>query len=129
VVIAEEEKALLISEWLAELKQLRLECFPYVHDAMDFIEGHRPHVIIAEYERFGAAGVHGLSQLVGLCGCPVVLLCGDISEWEREQFTALGIHAWFEHPFDLAQLGQAVGEAIKKTRRIGSSDRLPVVTG
>jgi DNA-binding NtrC family response regulator len=129
MVIAEDEKAALIAEWLAEIKQLRLEPFAYIQDAMDFVEGHRPHVIIAEYERFGAAGIHGLGQLMGISGCPVILICGDISEWEREQFEVLGVRAWFEHPFDLARLGQAVDGALKIARRIGSSERLPVVTG
>lgn len=129
VVVAEEEKAALISEWLTEIKQLRLENFPYAHDALDFVAGKRPHVVIVEYERFGAAGVHGLSQLVGLCGCPVILLCGDVSDWERQQFDALGVHAWFEIPFSLPALSKAVDSALKKTRRIGSSDRLPVVVG
>jgi DNA-binding NtrC family response regulator len=129
MVIAEDEKAALIAEWLAEIKQLRLEPFAYVQDAMDFVEGHRPHVIIAEYERFGAAGIHGLGQLMGIAGCPVILLCGDISDWERQQFEVLGVRAWFENPFDLGRLSLAVDAALKTARRIGSSDRLPVVTG
>lgn len=128
MLIAEDDKAALISEWLAEIKQLRLEAFAYVRDAMDFVEGHRPHVIIAEYERFGAAGIHGLAQLMGIAGCPVILICGDISDWECEQFEVLGVRAWFENPFNLAHLSQAVDEALKTARRIGSSERLPVVT-
>lgn len=129
VVIAQDDKAALISEWLAELKQLRLASFPYVQDALDYAAGHRPHLTIADYERFGAAGVHGLAQYIGQCGCPVILICRDISDWEREQFATLGVHAWFEGQFHLKDLSRAVDSALKRRRRIGSSERLPVVTG
>lgn len=129
IVVAEAERAALISEWLAEVRQLRLMSFRYVQDALDYTEGHRPHVVIAEYERFGAAGVHGLAQFISIGRCPIILVCGDISDWEREQFDILGVHAWFESPFDLPELGKAVDSALKRKRHIGSSDRLPVVTG
>lgn len=127
VAIAEEDKAALISEWLTELKQLRLVSFPYVQDAIDYIGGHRPHLVIADFERFGAAGVHGLAQVIGTCGCPVILICRDISDWEREQFATLGVHAWFEGTFKLADLSRAVDSALRRPRRIGSSERLPAV--
>lgn len=127
VALAEPDKAALISEWLAEVKQLRLVAFPYVQDALDYIGGHRPHLVIADYERFGAAGVHGLANLIGQCGCPVILICRDISDWEREQFASLGVHAWFEGKFKLSDLSRAVDVALKRRRRIGSSERLPAV--
>jgi len=127
VALAEEDKAALISEWLTEVKQLRLVSFPYAQDALDYIAGHRPHLVIADYERFGAAGVHGLANLISHSGCPVILICRDISDWEREQFAILGVHAWFEGKFKLTDLSRAVDSALKRPRRIGSSDRLPVV--
>lgn len=128
VVIANARQAELIREPLADLEQLRLESFEYVHDALELINRRHPHVVIADYERFGAAGIHGLAEVMHLADCPVILIVRDVSDWEREQFHTLGVHSIFEGKFKLADLAASVDRALKRRRRIGSSDRLPVVS-
>lgn len=128
VIIANAKQAEMIREPLADLEQLRLDAFDYVQDALEYINRRHPHVVIADYERFGAAGIHGLAEIMHIADCPVILIVRDVSEWEREQFNALGVHSIFEGKFKLADLAASVDRALKRRRRIGSSDRLPVVS-
>jgi DNA-binding NtrC family response regulator len=127
VIIAREEQAKIVQQPLADHQHLRLEVFEYAADAVEYMRQHTTHVVIADYERFGAAGIHGLAELMSMTDAPVLLFVRDVSEWEREQFKALGVQRVFEARFKLSELAAEVERAIKRRFRIGSSDRLPVV--
>jgi DNA-binding NtrC family response regulator len=128
VIIAREEQARIVQQPLADAQHLRLEVFEYVSDAIEATRNRTTHVVIADYERFGAAGIHGLAELMASCDAPVLLFVRDVSDWEREQFKALGVQRVFEARFKLSELATEVDRAIKRRFRIGSSDRLPVVS-
>lgn len=128
LLLASERQAELIARPLAEDHSVRLERFEQAHDAMDFVRKKRPQVVIADFERFGAAGIYGLADLMAEADAPVILIVRDVSEWEREQFSALGVVHVFEGTFKVSELGDKVALALKRRFRIGSSDRLPVVS-
>ena len=127
LLLASERQAKLISAPLAENQQVRLQRFEHSHEAMDFVRKKRPQVVIADFERFGAAGIYGLADLMAEADAPVILVVRDISEWEREQFKTLGVVHVFEGDFKVSELGECVALALKRRFRIGSSDRLPTV--
>lgn len=127
VILAGERQTALVAEYLAEHHGVRLERFEHAHEAMDFVHDKRPQIVIADFERFGAAGIYGLADIMNEADCPVILIVRDVSEWEREQFKTLGVFAVFEGTFSLSVLGERVSLALKRHWRIGSSDRLPVV--
>lgn len=128
-IIAKAEQAVLIQTPLINMEQLRLQVFEYVDDALKAFRSRMPRVILADYERFGAAGIHGLADLMAQCHAPLILFVHDVSPWEREQFASLGVQRVFEAEFRLTDLAEEVHIALKRRHRIGSSDRLPVVTG
>lgn len=127
VILASEKQASLVARPLAEEYSVRLEQFEQAHDALDFVRKKHPQVVIADYERFGASGIYGLADLMGEADAPVILIVRDVSEWEREQFSALNVFHVFEGSFKISELGEKVTLAMKRRFRIGSSDRLPVV--
>lgn len=127
VAIARSEQAALIAQPLADMSQVKLECFGYLHEARDYMATHRPRVILLDYELCGAAGVFALAELMAEVDAPVILIVRDVSEWEQEQFRGLGVHAVLQSPFRISQLAAVVDTALKRRRRIGSSDRLPPV--
>ncbi|MBZ0134881.1 MAG: hypothetical protein K8I27_00745 [Planctomycetes bacterium] len=127
LILAGEAQTRLIAQYLVETLQVRLERFEHLHDAVEFANQKRPQVVIADFERFGAAGIYGLADLMEKADAPVILVVRDVSEWEREQFKALGVFAVFEGTFSISVLGEKVELALKRRWRIGSSDRLPVV--
>lgn len=127
LILAGEAQAKLIAPYLAEHYNVRLERFEHVQDASEFLHKKRPQIVIADFERFGAAGIYGLADLMSEADAPVILIVRDVSDWEREQFKALGVFHVFEGTFRTSQLGEKVSLALKRRYRIGSSDRLPVV--
>lgn len=129
LILASEAQAELITEPIANEHQVRFQRFDQAHDAIEFAHEKRPKVVVADYERFGAAGIYGLADFMGEADAPVILIVRDPSEWEREQFEELGVQAVFEGKFKISELSEQVGIALRKRFRIGSSDRLPVVTG
>jgi DNA-binding response OmpR family regulator len=128
MLIAERVQAEAIRAPLADLLQLRLEVLANVDEALEAIRVRGPRVILADFERFGAAGIHGLAELMGSCNVPVILFVRDVSQWEREQFAVLGVQHVFGEHFRVSDLAAQVESALKRRRRIGSSDCLPVVT-
>ena len=127
LLLSSEKQAALIARPLAEEHSVRLERFEQAHDAMDFVREKHPQVVIADFERFGAAGIYGLADLMAEADAPVILIVRDVSEWEREQFKALGVVHVFEGTFKISELGEQVSLALKRRFRIGSRDRLPTV--
>jgi DNA-binding response OmpR family regulator len=127
LILAGEAQTKLIAQYLAENHGVRLQRFEHAHEAVDFVQQKRPQLVIADFERFGAAGIYGLADLMEKADAPVILVVRDVSEWEREQFKALGVCAVFEGTFRVSDLGEEVSLALKRRWRIGSSDRLPVV--
>lgn len=128
LILASEKQATLVAQPLAERLQVRLERFEHAHEALDFARRKRPHIVIADFERFGAAGIYGLADLMAEADAPVILVVRDVSDWEREQFKTLGVFHVFEGNFRLSELCDRVELALKRRWRIGSSDRLPVVS-
>ncbi|MCB9933620.1 MAG: hypothetical protein H6841_09380 [Planctomycetes bacterium] len=128
LILASEKQASLVAKPLAEKLQVRLERFEHAHEALDFVRSKRPHLVIADFERFGAAGIYGLADLMAEADAPVILIVRDVSEWEQEQFKKLGVFHVFEGSFKLSDLCDRVNHALKRRWRIGSSDRLPVVS-
>lgn len=128
IILAREEQATVLRQPLVELEQLRLDVFEYTNDAIQAVRKRHPQVVIADYERFGAAGIHGLAELMNEADAPVILFVRDVSEWENEQFGELGVQRVFNAKFKLSELAAEVDKAIKRRRRIGSSDRLPVIS-
>lgn len=128
-IIALAEQAEIIRAPLVDMEQLRLQVFEYLDDALAAFRARTPRVILADYERFGAAGVHGLAELMGACHAPLILFVHDVSDWEREQFAALGVQRVFDAEFRISELADEVRKAMKRRHKIGSSDRLPVVAG
>lgn len=129
LILAGEAQADLIIEPISNEHQVRFERFEHAHEAIEFVHEKHPKVVIADYERFGAAGIYGLADFMGEADAPVILIVRDPSQWEREQFEQLGVQAVFEGKFKISELSEQVRIALKKRFRIGSSDRLPVVTG
>jgi DNA-binding NtrC family response regulator len=127
LILAGEKQTTLIAQYLAEHHGVRLQRFEHAHEAQEFVTEKRPQVVIADFERFGAAGIYGLADLMEKGDAPVILVVRDVSEWEREHFKALGVFAVFESSFRVSELGEKVSLALKRRWRIGSSDRLPVV--
>lgn len=127
IILAKQEQADIIRQPLVELEQLRLDVFEYAADAVQAVRKRQPKVVIADYERFGAAGIHGLAELMAEADAPIILFARDCSDWEKEQFTELGVQRVFGAKFKLSDLAAEVEVAIKRRRRIGSSDRLPVI--
>jgi DNA-binding response OmpR family regulator len=128
MLIAQPAQAEAIRAPLADLLHLRLDVFATVDEALEAIRVRGPRVILADFERFGAAGIHGLAELMGTCNVPVILFVRDVSQWERDQFAVLGVQHVFGEHFRVAELAAQVEYAFRRRRRIGSSDRLPVVT-
>ena len=127
LLLASERQAKLVAQPLAEQHQVRLERFEHAHEAMDFVRKKRPQVVIADFERFGAAGIYGLADLMAEADAPVILIVRDVSEWEQEQFKTLGVFHVFQGSFKISELCDKVALALKRRFRIGSSDRLPTV--
>ncbi|MCA8914886.1 MAG: hypothetical protein KDB90_05700 [Planctomycetes bacterium] len=127
LLLASERQAKLVAQPLAEQHQVRLERFEHAHEAMDFVREKRPQVVIADFERFGAAGIYGLADLMSEADAPVILIVRDVSEWEQEQFKTLGVFHVFQGSFKISELCDKVALALKRRFRIGSSDRLPTV--
>jgi DNA-binding response OmpR family regulator len=128
LILAGEAQTTPIARYLAEYHGVRLQRFEYAHEAMDFVQQKHPQVVIADFTRFGAAGIYGLADLMEKADAPVILVVRDVSDWERQQFKALGVCAVFESTFHVSELGEKVSLALKRRWRIGSSDRLPVVS-
>jgi DNA-binding response OmpR family regulator len=125
-LIALPNQAELLLAPLFELKQLRLKVCSTVDEAAQLMRNRSPKIVIADYERFGAAGVDGLADLMARCDAPVILLAREVGQCERQQFVDLGVQRVFVPPFGMSELVTEVDRALKHGR-IGSSDRLPAV--
>ncbi len=129
IILASQQQAEIIRAPLADLRQLRLDVADTVDETLHAIRVREPRLIIADFERFGASGTHGLAELMAACSAPVILFVRDVSQWERDQFAALGVHHVFDEQFRISELAEKVDSALKRRWRIGSSDRLPAVSG
>jgi DNA-binding response OmpR family regulator len=117
LLVASNHQASGISQRLADGAEVQCRAVSTLEEAEAVIEHKPPHIVVLDYALCGAAGVETLSilaQALDAKHIPLVLITPAVSDWELEQFDALGVYASLSNPFRMSELCQLVREATRR---------------
>ena len=84
-------------------------------EALDFIDGDQPDVMILDLKMPGINGIEVLKQTKkSNPNIEVIILTGHGSETDRETCMNLGAYAYLQKPADIEKLSSTIAEAYKK---------------
>jgi len=85
------------------------------HEALEFIDGDQPDVMVLDLKMPGINGIEVLKQTKkSNPNIEVIILTGHGSEADRETCMNLGAYAYLQKPADIEKLSATIAEAYKK---------------
>lgn len=118
IVIVDDSRGILsIVDWILKNEGYRVQSFTRSHAALQFIASNSVDLVITDYHMPGLNGVEFARALRqdGWNGA-LIFMSGHVEELKANGLEALHVSRILRKPFDLVELSESVGEALREQR-------------
>jgi two-component system, response regulator RegA len=112
VVLDDEADACRLMQRIISAMGHEVHAFTDHHDALEWLQGHKPDLAIIDVKLRGASGLSVLEAIQQLFSTKVIMITGCPTEEAVEQAMKMGVEDCLSKPLEIADLEELVGKVL-----------------